>query len=159
MEAPAAYNAVSRPIVRQALPTPATSGALGVLGELGRALGDERVALGNEGASSELALDDHLAAVAERVRHHAAVDHGDGLGAVTVADPEAQRIALALDRPVHYLARQLVGLPGTNLARLAGGGGRAEAGVDERAGEQHGGAQEDREPQLALAGGVHRPGC
>src|SRR3954447_20207295 len=78
-EAPAAYSAATSATTRQAEPTPLTSRAAVLrLGELGRALGDERVPLGHEGPVPELALDDHLAPLPEGIRHHARVGDRDG---------------------------------------------------------------------------------
>src|SRR6266540_6807627 len=107
-------------MARQAEPTPAISGGLVVLRELGRALRHERVALADEGALPQLALHDHLAPVAERVRHRAGVGDRDRLGAVAVADAEAQLVARAVDRAVHDLARHLIRLPRLELRGLRG---------------------------------------
>src|SRR5215203_2226105 len=96
-------------MARQAEPTPATSAVLLFLRELRRALGDERVALRHEGALLELARDDHLAPVAERVRHGAGVGDRHRPPAVAVADAEAQLVPRARDRSGHDLAGDLVG--------------------------------------------------
>src|SRR5918994_4777607 len=95
---------------RQAEPTPATSAGLLFLRELRRALGHERVALGDEGALLQLTRDDHLATLPEGVRHRARVDDRDRLRAVAIADAEAQLVARAIDRALHDLARHLVRL-------------------------------------------------
>src|SRR5215216_3248515 len=72
-DAATAYAAVSSAMNRQADPTPAISARLLVLRELRRALRHERVALGDEGAVLQLARDDHLAPLPERVGDDARV--------------------------------------------------------------------------------------
>src|SRR5215207_10130664 len=100
-------------------PMPGISGYLALRGlvavarvlELRRALRHQRVALGDERAALQLAVDDHLAALAERVGDDAGVGDRDRRAAVAVADRERQVLALALDRPVDDPAGQVVVAP------------------------------------------------
>src|SRR3954453_8825723 len=102
IEAPTAYRAVSSAIARQAEPTSATSAGL-LFRELGRALGHERVALADEGAPLQLPRDDHLSTFRERVRHGTRVTDWHRLGAVPIADAEAELVPRPADRPVDHL--------------------------------------------------------
>src|SRR5215213_6289353 len=109
----------------------ARRGLLGVLLlELRGTLGHEAVALRDEAAVPERALDDHLAALAEGIRHLARVPDRHRCGAVAVADLEEQRLALVAHRVGRHGARQLVGAPGLavgeQLRWLARLGRRAE---------------------------------
>src|SRR3954454_7234000 len=82
------------------------------LRELRRALRDQGVLRAREGAVAHLPGDDDLAALAERIGHAAAVHDGHGAAvAVAIADGEAQKVALAVDRAGGDLARQLVRAP------------------------------------------------
>src|SRR4051812_37228058 len=83
-----------------------------VLGELRRALRDERVALAHEGAVGALAdRDDDLAALAERVRDGALVAHRDGRRAGALAHAERVDVAAVDVGPLLDLPGQLVALP------------------------------------------------
>src|SRR4051794_29362590 len=91
--------------IRQARPRTATAGSallLG-LGELRRALGDQRVLLPDEHGALLADVDDDLAALAERVGHRALVAHGHRAGPVPVAHPEQQCRALAVNGAVRDL--------------------------------------------------------
>src|SRR3954454_4978525 len=155
MDAAAAYPAPSRATTRQAEPTPAISSRRLLLGELRGALGDERVALAHEGAVPELALDDHLAAVVERVRDLACVAHRHRGAAVAVADAAEELAAAMPDRAVHVLAGHLVRAAGLDLRGLAGLRRCAEARVDEGRREHDSCPQGDDEADSPLAGRVH----
>src|SRR5919199_4961290 len=94
---------------RQALPATSMS-ALRLLGaELRGALGDQRAALADEPAALLADADDHLAALAERVRQRALVGHGHRLRAGAVTHSEVRRRALARVPRLH-LAGELVDL-------------------------------------------------
>ena len=84
--------------------------------------------------------DDDLAPVAEGVGHRPHVAHGHRGAAVAVAHAEERRVAALLDRPVHDLARELVGAPGVGAGQQPGGldrrAGRGEARVGQRTGQQ-----------------------
>src|SRR3954468_22739714 len=126
--------------------------------ELRRALRDQRVAVPDERAALELAGDDDLAALAERVRHDAGVGDRHRRGSVAVAHGKREALAAALDRPVDALAGQLVlaaALLGQQRRRRGGRGVRREAREHQPAGQQHGCAEGDEQADLALAGGVH----
>src|SRR5919199_6974025 len=84
-EAPAAYRAHTSPRNSAAAPTPAVNS--GVLRELRRALRDQGVPLADERSAAKRAGNDHLAAVAEGVRHRAHVRDWQRRAAVAVADP------------------------------------------------------------------------
>src|SRR3954470_11148366 len=99
--------------IRQARPSVGIAASLGlglglVLGELRRALRDQRVLLADEDGALLAHRDDHLAAVAERVGHRARVPDGDRGAAGPVADLEVDRRAAPDDRAVDDLAGQLV---------------------------------------------------
>src|SRR3954464_505288 len=147
-------------------PMPGISGYPGLRGlaavarvlELRGALRDQRVALADERAALELAVDDHLAALAERIGDDAGVGDGHGCAAVAVADREREALALPLDRAVDDLPGQLVvarALLGQQLRRRGGRRVRGEAREHQPAGQQHGCAESDEQADLALAGGVH----
>src|SRR3954468_8060698 len=128
-----------RPMRRQAAPTSGMSrrAAGAVVLELRGALGHERVALADEGAVLELARDDHLAPVAERVRDRARVADRHGLRALAVLNLEEQRGALVADRAGHDLAGHL-GAAATaarreDLGRRSRLGRAGEARVEEGA--------------------------
>src|SRR3954447_19080827 len=133
------------------------SARLLLLGELRRALGDERVSLGHERAVPELARDDHLAPLPEWIGHDARVGDRHRGGAVPVAHAETEVVADVPDGAVDHPAGEVVRAAGLDVAGLAGLGGGAEAGVDQGRREQHGGREGDDKPKLALARGVHSP--
>src|SRR3954453_10695286 len=77
--------------------------------ELRRALGDQRVALGDEAPGDHLPGDDDLAALAEGVGDGPAVDDRQRAAvAVAVADGEAQVLPAAPDRAIGDFAGELV---------------------------------------------------
>src|SRR4051812_5874195 len=116
--------------IRQARPSVGIAASLGlglglVLGELRRALRDQRVLLADEDRALPAHRDDDLAVLPERVGHRAGVPDGDRRrSALAVAHPEVERVAparVARDD----LASQLVGAPGVGARKeLAGALGR-----------------------------------
>src|SRR5919107_566549 len=134
--------------------------ARGVFGELRRALRDERVALAHERRALLADGDDDLAALAEGVGHRADVGHRYRRRAVAVPDAEGQPVRARAQRAVLHLAGELIGDArprGRELARGHGFARRAEARDDERRRQQDRRRERDDEPDLALAGRLHRP--
>src|SRR5215218_11148528 len=98
----------ARPTV--AIRTSRCSGTLrGVFGELRRAFRHERVALADERRAFLAHGDDDLAALAERIRHGAAVGDGHGGRALAVAHAEVDAAGGVAHRAVDDLPRELVG--------------------------------------------------
>ena len=129
--------------------------------ELRRALGHQRVLLADEDVALLADVDDDLAPGTEGIGQDPLVAHRHRHLAGAVADAEVRHRALALV-PRHDLAGQLVGLArlgprSSELARAARLARGAEARVDERAREQHGGAERHDESDRALSCGIHRP--
>src|SRR3712207_3791555 len=91
------YSAIARAMMRQALPTVSIVPSLSLLlllgGELGGALGDQRVVLADERVALAAHVDDHLTTLAEGVGHGALVDHRHRAAARAVLDPEGVRVA------------------------------------------------------------------
>src|SRR5215211_8113896 len=149
--------------MRQALPAistgPPPSGLLLLGGELRGALRDQRALLADEAVALAADADDHLAALAERIRQRALVGDRDRALAGPVAHPEVRGRALARVAGLD-LAGELVDLAGLRarhqLARRARLARRREARVDEGSGEQQGDAERHDEADLALAAGIHR---
>src|SRR4051812_41411173 len=104
---------VARARIRQALPAISTgaprSGLALLGGELRRTLRDQGALLAHEAVALPAHADDHLAALAERIRERALIRHRHRAPAGAVAHPEVRGRALVgvarLD-----LARQLVDL-------------------------------------------------
>src|SRR3954454_5793130 len=132
------------------------SGRVGA--ELRRALRDQRVLLAREDRALLAHGDDDLAPGPEGVGHRAGVAHRDRRGPSAVANAEEQDVPLAAVTG-HDLPGQLVGATGDGgrreLAGVLGVARGAEARVDERAGEDHGGTRREDEPGPSLAVAVH----
>src|SRR5438093_3863811 len=89
------YTATARARIRQARPTMAIRRlGSGLGGELGRALGDQRVPLADEHGALLADGHDDLAAIAKRVRHGTHVADRNRGGALAVAHAEQDRVAL-----------------------------------------------------------------
>ena len=135
---------------------------IALLRELRGALGDQRVALADEGPVLDRAGEHDLAPGAERVGDGAGVGDRDARrGVLAVGDPEADRLAVVADRAGHDLAGQVVGLAGGRVEQLRGllGLGRgAERRVDEGGGEQHRCPERHHQADLPFALGVQGRG-
>ncbi len=129
------------------------------VGELGRALGDQAVPFADQGPVAQLAADDHLAPLAERVGHRARIGDRDlGRAALAVGDLEVQLLPGVRDRVVDDGAVDVVAGAGAGrhqLGRALGLAGGAERDIDERRRQDHGGAEGDAQPDLALAIWIH----
>src|SRR5204863_10085068 len=86
--------------------------------------------------------------------------NGDRSGPVAVPHAEVDPVAVVADRAVHDLPRQLIRAAGLGArqqhARLDGLARRAEARIDERAGQQDGHRQRHHEADPTLSRGVHQ---
>src|SRR5829696_708346 len=127
-------------------------------GELRRALRDQAVPLADEGAVLELARNDHLTAIAERIGDRPGVGDRDRVGPVAIRDPEVELVTGVVNRAGDDVPGQLIG-PGRvalqqlrGLLRLGRGG---EGRVDEAGGQKNGGRQRDDQSNLALARWIH----
>src|SRR3954447_8319344 len=137
--APVSAVTTAKTAVRKASPSAALPRLAGIRRrELRRALCHQRVGLPDERSLHHFPAEDDLASAAEWIGNHAAVGDRDALPpVVSVADAEAQAVAVAPHGALDYPACQLKAGPGGRADKL-GGLLRLGRGAERRVDQRHG---------------------